>query len=111
MSGRGIKHMANGDVYDGEWRGDKAHGWGIKHFANGDRHEGHLYFKLVTVLFGITLFFFFLALQENIAVICAKDAGPTPGPMATLTKEIGTTESSRVLALTGKCRKKDRLMH
>ena len=42
MSGRGLKHMANGDVYDGEWRDDKADGWGIKMFANGDRHEGEV---------------------------------------------------------------------
>lgn len=47
MSGKGVKHMAGGDVYDGEWLDDKAHGWGVKYFANGDRHEGspHVFFK------------------------------------------------------------------
>lgn len=32
--------MANGDVYDGEWFNDRAHGYGIKTFLNGDFHEG-----------------------------------------------------------------------
>jgi hypothetical protein len=40
MTGLGVKTMATGDVYDGEWLRDKAHGWGIKYFANGDFHEG-----------------------------------------------------------------------
>ena len=32
--------MANGDVYEGAWVGDKAHGRGVKTFRNGDYHKG-----------------------------------------------------------------------
>lgn len=40
MDGHGVKTMANGDSYEGEWKNDKANGRGCKTFACGDRHEG-----------------------------------------------------------------------
>ena len=41
MHGRGIKTLAAGCHYDGEWQDGLAHGHGARTFANGDRHEGH----------------------------------------------------------------------
>ena len=32
--------MERGDVFDGEWAVDKAHGFGVKTFGNGDEHFG-----------------------------------------------------------------------
>ena len=32
--------MASGDIYDGEWREDQAHGMGVKIFNTGDVHSG-----------------------------------------------------------------------
>ena len=37
---RGTAHHANGDVYEGEYKGDKKEGHGVMHFSDGNVYEG-----------------------------------------------------------------------
>jgi MORN repeat len=37
MHGKGVKVMANGDVFNGNWQNDKAEGAGVKVFACGGK--------------------------------------------------------------------------
>lgn len=32
--------LADGDVYEGEWKEDKAHGFGVYYYADGAKYEG-----------------------------------------------------------------------
>ena len=31
----------DGDVYEGEWKDDKANGFGIYYYSNGNKYEGY----------------------------------------------------------------------
>ena len=40
-NGRGRLIHADGDVYEGEWKDDKAHGFGKYYHTDGARYEGY----------------------------------------------------------------------
>lgn len=42
-NGRGRLIHADGDVYEGEWKDDKAHGKGFYNHTDGARYEGEWY--------------------------------------------------------------------
>jgi MORN repeat len=41
MHGKGVKVMANGDVFNGNWQNDKAEGAGVKVFACGGEYYSY----------------------------------------------------------------------
>ena len=41
MYGKGKFWYVDGDVFDGEWRDDKANGYGVYMYVNGVKYEGY----------------------------------------------------------------------
>lgn len=40
MDGHGIYKSTAGDVFEGQWKNDKSHGYGVLKFANGNVYQG-----------------------------------------------------------------------